>query len=119
MLNDIQFRRKRKALLVLPFIIVALCALCFYALGGGRRSQPVIATTNQGLNTTLPSAQFDKHEKPKDKMSFYTQATLDSAKQHSNNNSPFLKQLGFKSSGSNARATTNPALTSAYIDPNV
>ena len=118
MQNDIQFRRKRKALLALPFIIVALCALCFYALGGGRNNKPVAANQYQGLNTSLPSAQFDKHEKPKDKMSFYAQATLDSAKQQSNNNSPFLKQLGFKQS-----ANTKPAATttqaSAYTDPNV
>lgn len=119
MKNDIQFQRKRKALLVLPFIIVALCALCFYALGGGRSSQPVATVSNQGLNTTLPSAQFDKHEKPKDKMSFYTQATLDSAKQQSNNNSPFLKQLGFKSGTNAAPATSTTPQASAYADPNV
>ncbi|MEO6524981.1 MAG: conjugative transposon protein TraM [Mucilaginibacter sp.] len=119
MQNNIQFQRKRKALLVLPFIIVALSALCFYALGGGKESKPVTAATNQGLNTTLPSAQFDKHEKAKDKMSFYTQATLDSAKQQSNNNSPFLKQLGFKSKENTEQVTSNSALTSAYADPNV
>jgi hypothetical protein len=96
MQQHIQFQRKRIALVVLPFIMVALSALCFYAFGGGRDSKPLTGITNRGLNTSLPSAQFDKHEKPKDKMSFYTQATLDSAKQQSNNNSPFLKQLGFK-----------------------
>ena len=119
MKNTIQFQRKRKALLVLPFIIVALCALCFYALGGGRDNKPNMTAQYQGLNTSLPSAQFDKHEKPKDKMSFYTQATLDSAKQQSNNNSPFLKTLGFKSSTNAGPAASTAALASTYADPNV
>jgi hypothetical protein len=116
MQNNIQFQRKRKALLVLPFVIVSLFALCFYALGGGRPLQPDTAAKYQGLNTSLPAAQFDKHEKPQNKMSFYTQATLDSAKQQSNNNSPFLQQLGFKSKTN----TPVPAQTaSSFADPNV
>jgi Conjugative transposon, TraM len=107
-----KLQKKQQALLVLPFIIVAFAALGFQVLRPKKEAIPVM----QGLNTTLPTAQFDKHEKPQNKMSFYTQATLDSAKQQSNNNSPFLKQLGFKSKTPANVAATSP---NDFSDPNV
>lgn len=112
--NTLQFRRKRKALLVLPLVIVLFATIAFVALGGGKSTMAATTAKQQGLNTSLPGAQFDKHEKPKDKMSFYDQAKLDSARQQSNNNNPLVQQFGFKEQPAQA---TKP--TSLYEDPNV
>jgi len=94
--RNLQYQRKRKALLVLPLLLLVFATIGFVALGGGKTK-----TTNpadrQGLNTELPGATFDKHERVKDKMSFYDQAKLDSARQQSNNNNPLVQQFGFKS----------------------
>jgi len=109
--HTLQFRRKRKALLVLPLVIVLFATIGFIALGGGKPA--AVATDNKpGLNATLPGATFDKHEKAKDKMSFYDQAKLDSARQQSNNNNPLIQHFGV-----NNKATDPvPGSTPLYQD---
>jgi len=121
--TSIQYLRKRKFLLVLPLIIFAFVTLGFYAMGGGKKSAATgSANLNPGLNTSLPLAKFDKHEKPKDKMSFYAQASLDSERQQSNNNNPLLQKFGFQKDRGNTaglKTSVNNPLTSGYTDPNV
>lgn len=122
--HSIQYQSQRKFLLVLPLILLPFLSLAFYALGGGKGSiTDRQANITQGLNTQLPGAAFDKHEKPKDKLSFYDQAKQDSVKQQSGNNNPILQQFGFKSNLSNTAATPtstpNSPLTTTYTDPNV
>ncbi|MFA6084657.1 conjugative transposon protein TraM [Mucilaginibacter sp.] len=121
--HSIQYQRQRKLLLVLPLILLPFLALAFYALGGGKSSlADKQANISQGLNTRLPGAAFDKHEKPKDKLSFYNQAKQDSVKQQSSNNNPMLQQLGFNKDKPGViplSNTKNLPLTSAYTDPNV
>jgi hypothetical protein len=122
--HSIQYLRKRKFLLILPLLIFAFSTLGFYALGGGRKKATNSqANRNPGLNTSVPMAKFDKHEKPKDKMSFYAQASLDSERQQSNNNNPLLRKFGFQKDSRNIADLKTPAnsnpLTSGYTDPNV
>jgi len=105
--------KQQKLLWALPLLVVPFLTLAFYALGGGK-TKPGTATQHEGLNTSLPSAQFDKHEKPKDKMSFYDQARLDSAKAQSGNGNPFLRQMGFNTKSTAAAA--DPAATMVQID---
>jgi hypothetical protein len=119
--HTLQFRRKRKALLVLPIMVITFAALGFYAMGGGKdQATGKQVTVSPGLNTSLPGAAFDKHEKPKDKLSFYDQAQLDSAKQQSANNNPVLHQFGFKTGSDNPKPpANNTSLTPAYTDPTI
>lgn len=112
--HNLQYQRKRKALLVLPLVIFVFATIGFVALGGGK-TKAVNPTDRQGLNTELPDAQFDKHEKAKDKMSFYDQAKFDSTRQQSNNNNPLVQQFGFK----NKPVTTTPSAGNSYDDPTV
>jgi conjugative transposon TraM protein len=74
------FLRKRKMMMVFPFLVIPFLTMAFWALGGGN------ATTNgkrqtqlQGLNLQLPNANL-KDDKLADKMSFYDQADKDSMK---------------------------------------
>jgi hypothetical protein len=75
-----KMKRQRKALLVLPVAAVACLTVLFVALGGG--SVDAANTTvgqTKGLNTQLPDAKLkDIHSL--NKLSYYEQATLDSAK---------------------------------------
>src|SRR6185503_8942933 len=105
--------KQQKLLWALPLLVVPFLTLTFYALGGGK-TKPGATAHHDGLNTSLPAAQFDKHEKPKDKMSFYDQARLDSAKARSGNGNPFLRQMGFNTKSTAGAA--DPAATVVQID---
>lgn len=95
--HSIQFLRTRKFLLILPLMVLPFLSLAFYAVGGGQGSIAAgPAEQNRGLNTSLPAAAFGKQEKPKDKMGFYDQAKLDSAKEQSYSNNPLLQEMGIK-----------------------
>ncbi len=120
--HSIQHQRQRKFLLVLPLILIPFLALAFYALGGGKTgSSDKQSMISQGLNTSLPGAQFDKHEKAGDKMSFYQQAKQDSDRAKSAASNTLLQKFGFKqneAANSNIAAVNSP-LTTANTDPTV
>jgi hypothetical protein len=115
-----QFYRTRKALLFLPLLVIPLLILGFWNFHHQQRNQVSVQNQNRSLDTSLPGAKFDKHQKAGNKMSFYDLAKQDSARQQSANNNPLLQKFGFKSvTGSPANTGHNPALTTAYADPNV
>lgn len=86
-----QQARMRKALLVLPIVIVFAAALIFVALGGGKGQPNAQAANTKGINTRLPDAKFGK-EQPQDKLSLYDQAARDSVKAKNNANNPLFNQ---------------------------
>jgi conjugative transposon TraM protein len=72
--------RQRKFLMILPFLTVPFLTLMFWALGGGKGSDANAQTSlHAGINLKLPDAKF-KDDRHFDKLSFYQQAALDSAK---------------------------------------
>ena len=73
------FLRKRKMMLVLPLLVIPFLTMAFWALGGGKGNEPVIANEQKGLNLNLPDAKM-KDENLTDKLSFYDKADKDSAK---------------------------------------
>ena len=73
------FLRKRKMMLVLPLLVIPFLTMAFWALGGGKGTEPVIANEQKGLNLNLPDAKV-KDENLTDKLSFYDKADKDSAK---------------------------------------
>jgi hypothetical protein len=117
--HSIQFLSKRKALLFLPLLVLPLLILGFWNFHRNTTNQTAALSENQGLNTSLPNAKFDKHVKAGDKMSFYNQAQADSAKQRSADNNPLVQKFGFKSNESNNVATHQSPLTTGYADLNV
>lgn len=73
------FLRKRKMMLVLPLLVIPFLTMAFWALGGGKGNEPVIANEQKGLNLNLPDAKM-KDDNLTDKLSFYDKADKDSAK---------------------------------------
>ncbi|MBL7738139.1 MAG: conjugative transposon protein TraM [Chitinophagaceae bacterium] len=73
------FLRKRKMMLVLPLLVIPFLTMAFWAVGGGKGNEPVIANEQKGLNLNLPDAKM-KDENLTDKLSFYDKADKDSAK---------------------------------------
>ncbi len=72
--------RQRKFLLVLPLLALPFLTMIFWALGGGKMQQVDAQAKKQiGFNINLPDANV-KDDKSMDKMSYYDQAKLDSAK---------------------------------------
>jgi hypothetical protein len=121
--NNIQFERKRRFLLVLPFLLLPLLALAFWLLHKAPNNKQVQQTA--GLNTSLPGAKFDKHEKSGNKMSFYEQAKQDSDRAHSAANSTALGQFGFNKPDPNVArindklATINAQISQAQTTPEI
>lgn len=75
-------QRKRKALLVLPMLIIPFLTMAFWAMGGGKTENPIGKSKDEGLNFELPNAQLSD-DKDKTKLSFYeaqekTNSTADS-----------------------------------------
>ena len=71
--------RKRKLLLLFPFLIIPFLTLLFWAMGGGNGKRQSDDSQSNGLNAALPSATL-KDEKGMDKLSFYDLAQQDSIK---------------------------------------
>ena len=65
------FLRKRKMMLVFPFLVVPFLTLAFWAMGGGKGSTGKQTGTGNltGLNLHLPDPKL-KVEKPLDKLGF-------------------------------------------------
>jgi conjugative transposon TraM protein len=78
--HSVKQLRQRKFFMILPLLTVPFLTLMFWALGGGKGND-VNAQTNlhAGINLKLPDAKF-KDDKHFNKLSFYQQAALDSAK---------------------------------------
>lgn len=89
------FLKERKFLMVLPLLILPFLTMAFWALGGGNRNGSGFETSRaQGINATLPQAQFD-HQQDQDKMNVYLSAKTDSA--HASNlgvSDSFLQSMG-------------------------
>lgn len=86
-----KFLRQRKFLLALPVLALPFLTLAFWALGGGSVQQ-TNAQSGIGLNKELPGVTFKNGKEP-DKMSYYSQADIDSAKLADlKKNDPFYKQ---------------------------
>ncbi|HUC79483.1 MAG TPA: conjugative transposon protein TraM [Flavisolibacter sp.] len=85
-----KFLRKRKFLLILPFLTLPFVTLGFWSLGGGSGSQSNQMTATTGLNLELPDAKLV--EQHMDKLSFYNQAQEDSVKHRlERQNDPYYK----------------------------
>lgn len=66
-----------KVLLLAPLVLIPLCALLFYALGGGRgKTKASSGTPQKGLNTFLPAPQLKEGEN--DKLALYKKDDQDS-----------------------------------------
>ncbi|MDQ2753708.1 MAG: conjugative transposon protein TraM, partial [Bacteroidota bacterium] len=111
--------RKRKALLILPFVVIPFLTMAFWALGGGKGSAQEPNLSSSGLNLQLPDAHL-KNEKDANKMSFYEQAERDSAKfrQEIKNDPLFHTRTLLDTSLSKYGNTTYPAKSDTYKDPN-
>jgi conjugative transposon TraM protein len=85
--------KKKKMMLVLPFLITPFLTMAFYALGGGQiAEQQQKKDLSKGLNLKLPDANL-KEENLLDKLSFYDKADKDSAKLAEwMRNDPFYKK---------------------------
>jgi conjugative transposon TraM protein len=90
-----EFLKERKFLVVMPLLIIPFLTMAFWALGGGKQSASAFENSNvQGLNTTLPQAQF-KDQKGQDKMGVYQTVKTDSVSSASSGVSEsFVKSMG-------------------------
>lgn len=78
--HSAKFVKQRKFLVILPMLTLPFLTLMFWAFGGGKGNNAAAqSSTQQGLNLKLPDAKL-KDEKALNKLSFYQQAALDSAK---------------------------------------
>jgi conjugative transposon TraM protein len=115
-LND---PRKKKMLLVLPFLIIPFLTMGFWALGGGKSDATNAQRQTAGLNLELPNAQL-KDDKGENKLSYYEQAEKDSIKWEKKvENDPF-SQAGLNDSTSqrNFGYGPYPFGHENYKDPN-
>ncbi|MCW3074574.1 MAG: hypothetical protein JWP69_1643 [Flaviaesturariibacter sp.] len=65
--------RKRKALLLLPVLVIPFLTMAFWAMGGGKGQAAPAESPVAGLNMNLPPARL-KEEEGENKMSFYDAA---------------------------------------------
>ena len=90
-----EFLKERKFLVIIPLLIIPFLTMAFWALGGGKQSASAFENSNvQGLNATLPQAQF-KDQKAQDKMGVYQTVKTDSASSaNSGVSESFVKSMG-------------------------
>jgi conjugative transposon TraM protein len=90
-----EYLKERKFLVVMPLLIIPFLTMAFWALGGGKQSASAFENSNaQGLNATLPQAQF-KDQKAQDKMGVYQTVKTDSVSSASSGVSEsFVKSMG-------------------------
>jgi len=95
MIMETKKKDKRKALLLMPPIMLAFLALAFYAMGGGKENGGEKNIRNSaGINSNLPDADF-KQETPKNKMELYQQGSKDTSTQREDTGSQLADRLGF------------------------
>lgn len=90
-----EFLKERKFLVVMPLLIIPFLTMAFWSLGGGKQSASAFQNSNpQGLNASLPQAQF-KDQKAQDKMGVYQTVKTDSASSaNSGVSESFIKSMG-------------------------
>ncbi|UOE51356.1 conjugative transposon protein TraM [Mucilaginibacter sp. SMC90] len=71
-------QQRKKLLVALPILALPFLTLGFYALGGGQATAVTMTDKDKGFNAQLPDPRLEK--KDMDKMAYYDQATMDSAK---------------------------------------
>ncbi|HJP63219.1 MAG TPA: conjugative transposon protein TraM [Mucilaginibacter sp.] len=96
-----EFLKERKFLVIIPLLIIPFLTMAFWALGGGKQSSSGFENSNaQGLNATLPQAQF-KDQKAQDKMGVYQTVKTDSASSaNSGVSESFIKSMGLNAAKS-------------------
>jgi conjugative transposon TraM protein len=90
-----EFLKERKFLVIMPLLIIPFLTMAFWALGGGKQSASGFENSNpQGLNASLPQAQF-KDQKAQDKMGVYQTVKTDSTSSaNSGVSESFIKSMG-------------------------
>ncbi len=79
-IHSAKYLKQRKFLMILPVLTLPFLTMMFWALGGGKGNAAAAQLNlQQGLNLKLPDAKF-KDDKTLNKLSFYQQAAIDSAK---------------------------------------
>lgn len=108
------FLRKRKMLMVLPFLVIPFFTMAFWALGGGKGNDaPGVGVQSKGLNLQLPNAHFK--EELEDKLSFYEKADKDSLKMAElMRNDPYYKQQLKDGQSNNELETMSEQLASKH-----
>lgn len=80
LIHSTKYAKQRKFLMVLPLLVLPFLTMMFWALGGGKgEGATANAGLHPGINLKLPDAKL-KDDKTLNKLSFYHQAALDSAK---------------------------------------
>jgi hypothetical protein len=111
-------KNKRMFLLLLPLLILPFLALGFYALGGGKGVTGDHQSVTNGINTSLPGAQFKDGKSP-DKMSLYDKALRDSASARSGSSNNAFAALGWdtaKVSAGKTATTSNAQVNEVKIN---
>lgn len=109
--------RKRKALFMLPLLVIPFVTLAFWAAGGGKgeiekQSNPM------GLNMQLPGAHL-KDDKGENKLSFYEAAEKDSARfREEIKNDPLFQRAAPKDTNLQYGNKTFDLKPGNYKDPN-
>lgn len=81
MKNQSKNERQRKALLLLPIVVIPFLTLIFWALGGGQSPAEEKKKDGNVLLTKLPDAKLE--DKKMDKLSYYNAAAADSVARES------------------------------------
>lgn len=90
------FIRRRRFLMVLPLLVTPFITMMFWALGGGKGTPAKAESPSQGLNVSLPDAQFSNKE-TWDKLNLYEIAKRDSSKfEEARENDPYFDLITFK-----------------------
>jgi conjugative transposon TraM protein len=90
------FIRKRRFLMVLPLLVTPFITMTFWALGGGKGTPAKAESPTQGLNVSVPDAQFSNKE-TWDKLNLYEMAKRDSNKfEEARENDPYFDLITFK-----------------------
>ncbi|WCT14383.1 conjugative transposon protein TraM [Mucilaginibacter jinjuensis] len=116
-----EFLKERKFLVIMPLLIIPFLTMAFWALGGGKQSASAFENSNaQGLNATLPQAQF-KDQKAQDKMGVYQTVKTDSANSaNSGVSESFVKSMGLDAAkAGHIDSATQPSTTNLTGGPTV
>jgi conjugative transposon TraM protein len=82
--------RKKRALLVMPLLVIPFLTMAFWAMGGGK-GETKKDEMSSGLNLQLPNAKL-KDDRAENKLSFYEDAERDSLKEEEKiRNDPFFQ----------------------------